>query len=149
MISSNSINYSKYSAINEQNINLSTDFETSEQNKEKTIEKNDIILNTFINENENENEKDNDKLLPTPENGKKNSKEGLLYGNKIENLNPRFIGKCLAFCYNEEGNPKITIGPDCKIIFIFIIFIIRYAELMFNYNCYCCIYINLFYFIKK
>jgi len=149
MISSNSINYSKYSVINEQNINLSTDLETSEQNKQekttqKKIGKSDIILNTFISENENE--KDNDKLLPPPENEKKNSKEGLLYGNKIENLNPRFIGKCLAFCYNEEGNPKITIGPDCKIIFI--IFIIRYVELMFNNDCYCCVYIDLFYFIK-
>ena len=122
MITSNSINYSKYSIIKETNKNLSTsDLELIEQNKqEKIIEKeNEInVINTNENEitNENENGKDNDKLLSLTENEKAISKSGLLYGNKIENLNPRFIGKCLALFYNSEGNPKITIGPDCKII---------------------------------
>jgi hypothetical protein len=127
MISSNSINYSKYSIINEKNINLSTDIEISEQNKqekiiEKKIEKSDINTSEI----ENENEKDNDKLLSLSEKENTFSKEGLLYGNKIENVKPIFIGKCLAFWYNSEGNPKITIGPDCKTIFFNNIYNIYY-----------------------
>ena len=43
----------------------------------------------------------------------------LLYGNPIETINPKFIGKSFAFKYDSDGNPKITIGPDCKYFLLF------------------------------
>ena len=114
MISSESINYSKYSIINENNKNLSTDLEMIHQNKkeDKKENNNESNLNSF----QTENEKDNDKLIPLPEKEGDLSNNGLLYRNSIEKKNPKFLGKCLALFYNSEGNPRITIGPDCKII---------------------------------
>lgn len=113
MISSESINYSKYSIINKQNSTLSSDLETNRQsNKKKYKEKSDS--NSLIISDENENE-DKDKLIIQNEKNQNTSADkDLLYGNKIDNLNPRFIGKCIALFYNDNGDPKVTIGPDCK-----------------------------------
>lgn len=114
MISSESINYSKYSIINENNNNLSTDLEMAQQNKkeEEKANNNESNSNLIINENE----KDNDNLISLPEKEGNFSNSVLLYGNSIEKKNPKFLGKSLALLYNSEGNPRITIGPDCKII---------------------------------
>lgn len=37
----------------------------------------------------------------------------LLYGNSINDLKPKHLGKLLAFLYINE-KPLILIGPDCK-----------------------------------
>lgn len=41
----------------------------------------------------------------------------LLYGNSINDLKPKHLGKLLAFFYINE-KPLILIGPDCKKKFI-------------------------------
>ena len=41
----------------------------------------------------------------------------LLYGNSINDLKPKYLGKLLAFFYINE-KPLILIGPDCKTKFI-------------------------------
>ena len=117
MISSNSINYSKYSIINAQKTNLSNDLEINNQNnkiqetQKENIEKDS---NSIIISSENENDmNDNDNLLTSSEKPTDMNPENL-YGNKIEYLNPKFLGKCFAFLYNSNGNPRVTIGPDCK-----------------------------------
>ena len=46
----------------------------------------------------------------------------LLYGNSINDLTPKRIGKLYAFFY-INGKPLILIGPDCKKLAIFIIYI--------------------------
>ena len=50
----------------------------------------------------------------------------LLYGNSINDLTPKRIGRLFAFFYINE-KPLILIGPDCKknIIIIYNIFIFR------------------------
>jgi hypothetical protein len=37
----------------------------------------------------------------------------LLYGNSINDLTPKRLGKMFAFCYINQ-KPLIVIGPDCK-----------------------------------
>ena len=97
MISSESINYSKYSIINEPN---SDSISSSTENDSK-LEPNENEGNKLMNDSE--------------ENLKKDS----LYGNSISIINPKFLGKSRGFCYNLNGDPKITIGPDCKLILFF------------------------------
>ena len=43
----------------------------------------------------------------------------LLYGNSINDLKPKYLGKARAFCY-INNYPIIIIGPDCKFYFSFI-----------------------------
>ena len=45
------------------------------------------------------------------------SKPYLLYGNHIENLKPKYLGKARAFLF-INNYPLIIIGPDCKFIII-------------------------------
>ena len=104
MTSSDSINYSQ---INSQNINISTDLEMVEQ-KEKEKDNNNYI-----------NDKETSQSIEV---NNRASVHNLLYGNPIDCKNPKFLGKSFAFKYDLHGDPKITIGPDCKIIF-FVIFI--------------------------
>ena len=113
MISSESINYSKYSIINEKNLSLTTDVEIGQQNKTKEKEKNNESISNLI---PNENENYDDKIISLAEKEVDSSNKGLLYGNNIEKINPKYLGKSLALFYNSEGNPRITIGPDCKLI---------------------------------
>ena len=63
---------------------------------------------------------DNDKLnipiITKEKEEQKNSIENkmqLLYGNDINNLYPKYLGKMLSFIY-IKNEPLITIGPDCK-----------------------------------
>ena len=37
----------------------------------------------------------------------------LFYGNHIQNLHPKYLGKTRAFFYHNDS-PLIIIGPDCK-----------------------------------
>jgi len=41
-----------------------------------------------------------------------------LFGRDINIKNPNKIGNIYAFYYNQNDYPKITIGPDCIILFI-------------------------------
>ena len=45
-----------------------------------------------------------------------NFSSSLLYGNSINDLTPKHIGKLFAFFYINQ-TPLILIGPDCKIKF--------------------------------
>ena len=45
-------------------------------------------------------------------------KSYLLYGNHIENIHPKYLGKTRAFLY-INNYPLIIIGPDCKYFKIF------------------------------
>ena len=110
MTSSDSINYSK---INSQDINISTDIEMVEQ---KEIE------------NYNNNSINNKETSQSLEVSNQISVHNLLYGNTIDCVNPQFLGKSFAFKYDLNGDPRITIGPDCKIIFfVNFLFLLRYA----------------------
>ena len=99
MTSSENINYSQ---INSQNINISTDLEMVESTgKEKHI--------NIVNQ-----DKESSQSLEVT--NQTSSVHNLLYGNPIDCINPKFIGKSFAFKYNSKGDPKLTIGPDCKLI---------------------------------
>ena len=44
----------------------------------------------------------------------KNENNDKLYGNPVDEMFPKYIGNSFAFLYNKYGNPRLTIGPDCK-----------------------------------
>ena len=46
-------------------------------------------------------------------NDDKNVKSQLLYGNQIDILNPKYLGRVKALYYSNNY-PWIIIGPDCK-----------------------------------
>ena len=109
MISSDSINFSKYSVISDNN-NRSTDLE---------------IIETKDNSSQNQDKEELSKsLLVIKEQSAKNDKNNInneliykinnIYGNPFEELSPKYIGKSRAFFFDSNGNPRITIGPDCK-----------------------------------
>jgi len=109
MISSDSINFSKYSVISDNN-NRSTDLE---------------IIETKDNSSQNQDKEELSKsLLAVKEQPEKNDKNNInneliyninnIYGNPFEELSPKYIGKSRAFFFDSNGNPRITIGPDCK-----------------------------------
>ena len=65
--------------------------------------------------------KENEEKLEKEE--QKNNQDNnniLLYGNDINNLNPKYIGKMRSFFY-IKNEPLITIGPDCKFFYLFTI----------------------------
>ena len=106
MISSESINFSKYSKITEDN---------------KETSQNKILLETKENSEQKQESGDLSQALtlsnPDPNNNSEESKNNisnLLYGNSYEVLKPKLLGKSYAFFYDHKGNPRITIGPDCK-----------------------------------
>lgn len=129
MTSSESINFSKYSIINEESNNVSTDLEIIDPNNPSQENSKTELSNILIPEEEKETKnKDNNNLsLPITQKNElsqpmeqtpQTSIHNLLYGNPIDKINPRFIGKSFAFLYDEYGDPKITIGPDCKFKYI-------------------------------
>ena len=60
-----------------------------------------------------------DKLgIPIIKEEEKRFSSSLLYGNSINEIKPKHIGKLFAFFYVNE-KPLILIGPDCKKTFIF------------------------------
>jgi len=98
MISSESINFSKNSIIGP----------NSNSNSITTSTENDLQLLQEENEG--------NKLM---RNSEEDLEKDLLYGNNINIINPKFLGKSRGFCYNLNGDPKITIGPDCKFILFY------------------------------
>ncbi len=132
MSSSDSINYSKYSIINEQNSSRSTDLEIIDPNdtpqKKEQIELSNILISEE-GKNKLEDNKNDISLsisqkqeLPQPmDQPAQTSVHNLLFGNAVDTLNPQFLGKSYAFSYDEYGNPKVTIGPDCKFKYVNII----------------------------
>ena len=112
MISSESINYSKYTIEKEKVLNVSKGLIIHE-NKQK-IDKDKTDLNSIIS-NENYEYNDNDKLIISFEKSKESKKKDTLYGNPIENINPKYLGNMCSFIYNSNGDPAIAIGPDCKL----------------------------------
>ena len=74
--------------------------------QEEKLDEDENNIKTPIIENEKEIKADNeDKESP------------LLYGNDINNIYPKYLGKMLSFIY-VKNQPLISIGPDCKFLFI-------------------------------
>ena len=74
--------------------------------QEEKLDDDENNIKTPIIENEKEIKADNeDKESP------------LLYGNDINNMYPKYLGKMLSFIY-VKNQPLISIGPDCKFLFI-------------------------------
>ena len=108
MISSDSINFSKYSMIGDNNNNQSTDLEIieSKDNSSQNYDKEELSKVLLVTkEHQEENNKKNELIY----------KIGNIYGNSFEDLTPKYIGKSRAFFFDNNGNPRITIGPDCKL----------------------------------
>ena len=105
--------------INNLNINIKSQMELSSFSKS-----NDSTEDKIINEEKLDDDNDNDKLnIPIIEKEQeiqKNNVEDnniLLYGNDINNLYPKYLGKMLSMIY-IKNQPLITIGPDCKFFII-------------------------------
>ena len=122
MTSSKSINYSKYSIIKVQNINLSNSLDLIEKNNEKEEkplnELSQILMPNSQNITNNNNNYIDTKELQKTKNELDQTTQisvhNLLYGNPIDSIKPKYLGKSYSFFYDFDGNPKITIGPDCK-----------------------------------
>ena len=100
--------------INKLNVNIKSEMELS------SITKTDTTNEIIDNEEKLDDDMDNNKLIKPiiekEEEQKKNEEEEeniLLYGNDINNLYPKYLGKMLSFIY-IKNEPLITIGPDCK-----------------------------------
>ena len=85
---------------------------------------NDSTDDKIINEEKLDDDNDNDKLnipiIEKEQEVQKNNVEDnnlLLYGNDINNLYPKYLGKMLSLIY-IKNQPLITIGPDCKFFII-------------------------------
>ena len=106
--------------INKLNINIKSEMELSSFSKS-----NDSTEDKIINEEKLDDDNDNDKLnIPIIEkeqeiqkNNVENENNLLLYGNDINNLYPKYLGKMLSMIY-IKNQPLITIGPDCKFFII-------------------------------
>ena len=106
--------------INKLNINIKSEMELSSFSKT-----NDSTDDKIINEEKLDDDNDNDKLnIPIIEKEEKEQKKNvednnilLLYGNDINNLYPKYLGKMLSMIY-IKNQPLITIGPDCKFFII-------------------------------
>ena len=129
MTSSEEINFSKYSIINEESNNISTDLEIVESNDPAQGKSKSELSNILIPEEEKEakNEDNNNLSLPITQKielsqpmdqAPQTTIHNLLYGNPIDIINPKFIGRSFAFLYDKYGDPKLTIGPDCKFNYI-------------------------------
>ena len=109
--------FSKYEIINEENKSTHLDIlDNNEQDHNiKTTQLSQIHL-PVKEKDPIENKKDEN--IDNPHYGdqsKSISVHNLLYGNPIDLMNPKYIGKSFAFLYDFKGDPKITIGPDCKL----------------------------------
>ena len=84
-----------------------------------------IINNSSLSLNEStEIDKNKEKMLEQPTTNSEhqsNFSDSLLYGNSINDLTPKRLGKLYAFFY-INNKPLIIIGPDCKKIVFYIIY---------------------------
>lgn len=109
--------------INNLNTNIKSEMELSSFSKT-----NDSTDDKIINEEKLDDDNDNDKLnIPIIEKEQEEQKKNvendnnlLLYGNDINNLYPKYLGKMLSMIY-IKNQPLITIGPDCKFFYYLII----------------------------
>ena len=84
--------------------------------KESILLKNEEIISLNVSESTNEQFKEREvQLNVDPNNCTKirNINKYLLYGNRFDNLNPKYLGKTRAFLFIGDY-PLIIIGPDCK-----------------------------------
>ena len=107
------------------------DINKEEKNKKIELELSSIANSSTVNSEYNDivqEEKlddDNENNIKTPiiENEKEvksnieDKESPLLYGNDINNMYPKYLGKMLCFFYTKN-QPAIAIGPDCKFLFI-------------------------------
>ena len=104
------------------NINQNSKKEENDSTLSSSLNSNTNISDNYtINENDSSieyNREEETKLKVNIEhkNDNKGIKKYLLYGNHIDNLKPKYIGKTRAFCY-INNYPLIIIGPDCKYFF--------------------------------
>jgi hypothetical protein len=90
-----------------ENNDLSTSYDTDLNSEEKYKIKGDDLPRKLQNEQEISlkiNNKNDNKIK---------RKNHFLYGNHIDNLYPKYLGRSRAFLY-IKNYPLIIIGPDCK-----------------------------------
>ncbi len=122
---------------------------SNDESQSLKVEENDIILPNSPNNNLNisENYQINGDKLPTyikneeeiklnveknSHNKTKGNKSYLLYGNHIDNLKPKYLGKSRAFFY-INNYPLIIIGPDCKLLYNILYKIIFIKQIVIVY----------------
>jgi hypothetical protein len=127
-MNSESINFSEYERISEQSSSGSTDLDILENNNKREDNNSTELSQIYVpvkEQNDIEKQKNIDnsnnikEISQYTEGAKTSSIHNLLYGNPIDCINPKFLGKSFAFLYDFRGDPKITIGPDCKLIFLY------------------------------
>ena len=101
---------SKYNSydINKNNENIKSQIELSSFTEKDSMNylnnENKLNIPIIIKEKEEEKNKLDDNMI-------------LLYGNDINNIYPKYLGKMLSMIY-VKNNPLIVIGPDCKLFLI-------------------------------
>ena len=105
--------------INKTGQNKKLELELTSMTKSSTnnSEYNDIIQEEKLDEDENNIKTpiiENEKEIKADNEDKESP---LLYGNDINNMYPKYLGKMLSFIY-VKNQPLISIGPDCKFLFI-------------------------------
>ena len=125
LISSNNISDVKKDSLEQSNINTNYyDINKDDNNNIQIQTELSTMMNSSSNISENEaldkdiDNNQEDKLeSPIIKEEEKKFSSSLLYGNSINDLKPKRIGKLLLFFYINE-KPLILIGPDCKKKFI-------------------------------
>ena len=121
LISSNNISDVKKDSLEQSNINTNYyDINKDDNNNIQIQTELSTMMNSSSNISENEaldkdiDNNQEDKLeSPIIKEEEKKFSSSLLYGNSINDLKPKRIGKLFAFFYINE-KPLILIGPDCK-----------------------------------
>ena len=94
--------------INKNNGNIKSQIELSSFTEKDSMNylnnENKLNIPIIIKEKEEEKNKLDDNMI-------------LLYGNDINNIYPKYLGKMLSMIY-VKNNPLIVIGPDCKLFLI-------------------------------
>jgi hypothetical protein len=100
-----------------ENKNIQLELSSMTNSSTNNSEYNDIVQEEKLDEDENSikapiigNEKEIKSDI-------ENKESPLLYGNDINNMYPKYLGKMLCFFYTKN-QPAIAIGPDCKFLFI-------------------------------
>ena len=105
MVSSESINFSKYSKINNETQSNEIEIIETKDNSDSNQKQEELSQTLIVSNQEQKEKSDINKTIHSI---------NTLYGNPYNELRPKSLGKCIALFYDKENNPKITIGPDCK-----------------------------------
>lgn len=108
VIYSNNISEIGKDSFSQNNIN-NYDINTTSNTKSE-LELSYITKDSLLKEEENS---DNKLIIQIIPNVISKEQDILLYGNDINNLYPKYLGKMLSFIY-IKNKPLICIGPDCK-----------------------------------